>query len=679
MVKNEADVINVWLENAAELFDWLYIADHSSSDGTRTALSAFSQPSTQVRLFDYNEASYDQDQVLEALRHQCVRETDAEWLFVLDADEFLPYRTRSELHDVLSEISSYDVLDFRWRNCFSRNPGPLPSSFAGFARTATSSFGKVAFRRNIAEDRKYSIPKGAHRLQHETYGGINGHIFSTILHFPIRSEEQLIRKLLQGCHAYLKTPIRATKEGSHWFSLLNHLIRDGSSWYSAPFLVADYGDRVIAADGDASVLIATKFSPENFRLSNKPTEFHVNDRRLRPITLIELVKRDPEILNLLEEVRSLDRSIRENTESLMLEVKQSTLVKDSNWKGVKFDALPLDDPSPIGAPEVCEAAESAFWPIRDASPSAWGEHIPFMFALVTLLRPRRYAELGVHHGTSFFAACQAVDAADLNCECVAIDSWAGERHAGKFNKEVFEAFKSKLRDYSRFAGYIASDFNACTEQFAEGSIDLLHIDGFHTARAVKNDFDCWRSKLSDVGVILFHDTNEFKQDFGVWRFWRCVREQYHSISFGHCHGLGVLIVGKKCPLLRLLNADILLSSDEIEDILQIFFAGVGRTSWSAASSHRAAQQDLPRQSDVKPVAKAVIAPKPVVEVKHVKAAVSEKPSIEVNATKSAAEAQLHAATLAHIANLEAENRYLRESTSWRVTRPLRALKSFFGQ
>jgi hypothetical protein len=79
------------------------------------------------------------------------------------------------------------------------------------------------------------------------------------------------------------------------------------------------------------------------------------------------------------------------------------------------------------------------------------------------------------------------------------------------------------------------------------SNDLLHIDGRHGYDDVRADFEVYRGKLSDRGVVIFHDTHEFQPSFDVHRFWGELATTAPSFEFHHGHGLGVLAVGENAP------------------------------------------------------------------------------------------------------------------------------------
>lgn len=187
-------------------------------------------------------------------------------------------------------------------------------------------------------------------------------------------------------------------------------------------------------------------------------------------------------------------------------------------------------------------------PDRLGTHSAWWGHVPFAHWLVRACQPRVIVELGTFAGVSYAALCQAVLSEGIDCDCHCVDSWRGDDHAGHFGDEVFEDFRSFHDDhYAEISTIHRRTFDEASSQFADGSIDLLHIDGFHTYEAVRHDFETWLPKVSERGVIIFHDTAERMLDFGVWRFWKEVASSWPSFCFDHSHGLGLLAVGRECP------------------------------------------------------------------------------------------------------------------------------------
>src|SRR5689334_12993477 len=166
------------------------------------------------------------------------------------------------------------------------------------------------------------------------------------------------------------------------------------------------------------------------------------------------------------------------------------------------------------------------YPLR-LSPTTWAGHIPFAMLVVDLLRPRLIVELGTFSGTSYCAFCQSVKEVGLEARAYAIDSWEGDPQSGYYGPEILADLKQHHDPlYGQFSTLIQSTFDDALHHFLEGTIDLLHIDGFHTYDVVKRDFNNWLPKMSHRGVVLFHDTNVRQGDYGVWKFWEEIKAHY---------------------------------------------------------------------------------------------------------------------------------------------------------
>lgn len=219
---------------------------------------------------------------------------------------------------------------------------------------------------------------------------------------------------------------------------------------------------------------------------------------------------------------------------------------------------------------------------------SWHAHVPFAYALVAAHRPTLTVELGVHKGDSYLTFCCGIADHGVPGRAIAVDTWQGDEHAGQYNGDAILA-DLKTRHDPRFAAFSTlarMTFDQALDLVEDGTVDLLHIDGLHTYEAVRHDFESWRPKLSSRAVVLFHDTQERRDDFGVWRFWEEVNSLGPSYDFPYGHGLGVLALGPEVPPATLALLDLLNSGGKLAGLPAAEL--LGRIGRGLADERRAA-------------------------------------------------------------------------------------------
>ncbi len=202
---------------------------------------------------------------------------------------------------------------------------------------------------------------------------------------------------------------------------------------------------------------------------------------------------------------------------------------------------------------------------------AWVGHCPFAAWVILTQKPKLFVELGTFGGNSYFAFCQAVQLYRTPTRCYAVDTWQGDEHGGFYDETVYQYVAQHNREhYAAFSTLLRTTFDEASAYFAEGSVDLLHIDGLHTYEVVRHDFYTWLPKIAQGGLVLLHDTMVRERGFGVWRLWRELVEQYpYHLEFAHSFGLGVLWIGDAKP------PTWLIPDSKEQAFLQRYFAALG--------------------------------------------------------------------------------------------------------
>jgi hypothetical protein len=586
MVKNEADIIEAFASHLLALFDVVEIVDHGSKDGTREFLADVAERYPNVQIYDLKVIGYIQALTMNFVAEQSERLRDVDWIFLLDADEFLPFADRASFNIALSKLAPAPIIEMPWINAvptgYSEYKVALTPETPFWLPKHPSPYKKVAYQPQLLRDKRIWIDQGNHALLPFRGGeplkaspaGFH------VIHIPVRSADQCLLKLRQGVAAYQQLgKSRDEAQGIHWGQLWEAIEGKAPSEAMLNGLVRQYGEETGIEP------IVTSALPENGYVQSP---LAVAFKQLDQVTLPKI---DPSELML--QMKDLNPSAAavdgpcDAAPPARLEVRGDKEIHGvAGDRGFEFQKLP-------SAPEIQSAETSdlrfiadflrpSYWDIDVLTPSAWAGHLPFMFCLASLLRPRRFVELGTHFGASFLAYCQTAERGSIPTHAIAIDGWEGDVHAGHYDTSVFDRFKLLMKKYEGFGSYLRMYFHDAAPRFEEGSIDLLHIDGLHTYEAVREDYSTWLPKMSERGLIIFHDINVHERDFGVWRFWKEVKSAHPTMEFRHSHGLGIAYVGRPRgePIERLIS--LVSESEEAADLLQQHFEEVAQKSTELA-------------------------------------------------------------------------------------------------
>jgi hypothetical protein len=197
-------------------------------------------------------------------------------------------------------------------------------------------------------------------------------------------------------------------------------------------------------------------------------------------------------------------------------------------------------------------------------PDAWIGHTPFAYWLIQKLQPSVFVELGAHTGNSYFSFCQSIQVNKTSTKAFAVDTWTGDQHSGFYDEAVYLSMLDTNRKYESFSTLLRTTFDKASAEFEDNSVALLHIDGLHTYEAVKHDFENWLPKMASNGVILFHDTSVYRDNFGVHQLWSEISGRYHSMEFLHSNGLGVIDLSQGPS--RIVPTE----PDDVKEMLEVF-------------------------------------------------------------------------------------------------------------
>lgn len=157
------------------------------------------------------------------------------------------------------------------------------------------------------------------------------------------------------------------------------------------------------------------------------------------------------------------------------------------------------------------------------------EEIKQLLQILEPKQPQTILEIGTANGGNLFVLARILAP---NGHIISLDLPGGPWGGGySYLKQlVYRSFVSKHQtiDLIRANSHESKSLQLVTEKIGGKKIDALFIDGDHTYKGVKQDFEMYSTLVGPGGIIAFHDiANPADENFGVQQFWNEIKNDYN--------------------------------------------------------------------------------------------------------------------------------------------------------
>lgn len=222
VVRNESDVIEAFVRHNLGLLDCLHVVDNLSTDRTAEIVRRLASEGLPVTLSNWQHNDHSQ---AEALNPHLWRLTEDgyDFVFALDADEFLSVDEKSTLYRELERIPAQHAGALRWLN-YAYASDTDDGELNVLRRLTTAMVSprvkfKMVLPAPLIRAHHVRLGPGNHSCQTASGWDVPPFLLAEhvrLAHFPVRSASQYLAKVLVGEMALRTRAARGQHEGSHW-------------------------------------------------------------------------------------------------------------------------------------------------------------------------------------------------------------------------------------------------------------------------------------------------------------------------------------------------------------------------------------------------------------------------------------------------------------------------------
>lgn len=221
MIKNECDIIELFLRINIREVDSIFLIDHNSTDATPIIVDLLIKEYPTISYTLHDNPSFLQAAVMTNAVRQIADLNLFDYIIPLDADEFIASKNQNQsIRNILKNHIDKDQIGLiPWatycpiNDHYFKSKAPLYEDFRK-RKKEFNQFYKVAIGNEFAKN--CFIAEGNHFATNQKYTSPTSILPIYIQHTPIRSAEQIIRKTVLGSHTMALKHTRSNNEGLHW-------------------------------------------------------------------------------------------------------------------------------------------------------------------------------------------------------------------------------------------------------------------------------------------------------------------------------------------------------------------------------------------------------------------------------------------------------------------------------
>jgi hypothetical protein len=228
MIRNDADIVEAFVRHSLRLLDHLFVIVHCPEDGTGEILKALHAEGLPMTLVFDDEPAFLQGERLTWLARQAHAALPCDFIFPLDADEFIVPADRAALDEALDAVpSDAPAARVHLRTFVPTADDPVdephPVRRLRFRLREEAKVAKIVLTRAFAADASLVLDHGNHGLlkigAHADQLPVPALKGIALAHYPVRSPSQIVNKTVVGYLAHIASGRPQAEEqriATHW-------------------------------------------------------------------------------------------------------------------------------------------------------------------------------------------------------------------------------------------------------------------------------------------------------------------------------------------------------------------------------------------------------------------------------------------------------------------------------